>query len=137
MCLRRRCPRRARGRSNCLMFKKLGHLHALARFLRFQEAGGGKLHVFAAALPKAGAGALKPRRAEGGGGAEPLTIMVPEGSFYKKLAIDAAEHQVQSQGSFNESVSCKYSMHCSDARVTLRVSHEGRQADLRRLCCSL
>jgi len=59
-----------------------------------QEAGGGKLHVFAAALPKVGAGALKPRRAEGGGGGEPLAIMSPQGPFYKKLAVSAAEHQV-------------------------------------------
>lgn len=59
-----------------------------------QEAGGGKLHVFVAALSKAGAGALRFRRAEGGGGAEPLAIMAPDGKFYTKLAVEAADHQV-------------------------------------------
>lgn len=52
------------------------------------------MHVFLAALPKAGAGALHFRRAEGGGGAEPLSIMAPDGKFYTKLATEAADHQV-------------------------------------------
>ena len=52
--------------------------------------------MFVAALPKAGAGALRFRRAEGGGGAEPLAIMAPDGKFYTKLATEAADHQVSS-----------------------------------------
>lgn len=47
-----------------------------------------------AALPKVGAGALRFRRAEGGGGAEPLSIMAPDGKFYTQLAVEAADHQV-------------------------------------------
>ena len=53
-----------------------------------------------ASLPKGGCGTLRPRAAEGAGGTEPLTIMAPNGPFYKKLASDAAEHQVARLCSF-------------------------------------
>lgn len=51
--------------------------------------------MFMAALPKVGVGALHKRSADGvAAGDQPLTIMMPDGKFYTKLAADAAEHQV-------------------------------------------
>lgn len=58
---------------------------------------GGKLHVFLSSLPKVGTKALVVRDAGGRANEkEPLKVMEPASTEYRKLAETAAEAQVQS-----------------------------------------